>query len=41
MSAFQSFSGLSGSAGVTLVKAVYASGRIDQFLLAGKERMAG
>ncbi len=34
------FSGLSGTASVTLVKAVNASGRIDQFLLAGKERMA-
>jgi hypothetical protein len=33
--------GLSGTASVTLVKAVNASGRIDQLLLAGKERVAG
>ena len=31
---------LSGAAGITLVKAVNASFRIDQLLLASKERMA-
>ena len=32
--------GLNGTTGITLVKAVNASSRIDQLLLAGKERMA-
>ena len=41
MSAFRLFCGLGGTASVTLVKAVNASGRIDQLLLAGKERVAG
>ena len=40
MSAFRLFCGLGGTASITLVKAVNASGRIDQFLLAGKERVA-
>jgi len=40
MSAFRLFRCLGGSAGVALVKAVNASGRIDQFLLAGEERVA-
>lgn len=35
----QLFSSLSGTAGVPFVKAVNASGRIDQFLLAGEKRM--
>ena len=34
------FCGLSGTASVPLVKAVNASGRIDQLLLARKERVA-
>ncbi len=39
--AFQLFRGLScHAAGVALVKAVNASGRIDQFLFAGEKRMA-